>query len=244
MKKIFLILFIIPVIGFSQDEVKPNKEKKKKGYYKWDIGINGGVNVNNPLVDESKDLSFGNVGGKLYGLTLIYHFNRIFALKADFDIENRGWFMKNHTASIDSNDPSQNGASNISLDSITQILDYFDIPAFMHIGFGKKFKVDLNIGPYFGFKIKDEIYAYNANGEVLEASETRSAIGLSPDGFNNFDFGLVYGIGFDYQIHERFSIGFDALYERGMRVINEGNYKNSSIDFDFGINFQIGKKKK
>ena len=29
------------------------------------------------------------------------------------------------------------------------------------------------------------------------------------------------------------TIGFDALYERGMRVINEGEYRNSSIDFDF-----------
>ena len=28
------------------------------------------------------------------------------------------------------------------------------------------------------------------------------------------------------------------------RVINEGGYKNSSIDFDFGINFRLGKKKK
>ena len=45
-------------------------------------------------------------------------------------------------------------------------------------------------------------------------------------------------------IHERFSIGFDALYEKGMKIINDGNYKNSSIDFDFGINFHLAKKKK
>ena len=35
-----------------------------------------------------------------------------------------------------------------SLENVTQVLNYFDIPAFMHIGFGNKFKVDLNIGPY------------------------------------------------------------------------------------------------
>ena len=51
-------------------------------------------------------------------------------------------------------------------------------------------------------------------------------------------------MGLDYQFHERISIGFDALFERGMKVINEGEYKNSSIDFDFGINFRLGKKKK
>jgi outer membrane protein W len=107
----------------------------------------------------------------------------------------------------------------------------------MHIGFGKKFQVDLNIGPYFGFKIKDEISSSNE----LDESVIRGELQITE--FKNFDFGIVYGIGFDYQIHERFSLGFDALYEKGMKVINEGNYKNSSIDFDFGINFHIGRKK-
>jgi len=237
MKKIFLILFIVPIIGFSQDEPNLNKEKKKKGYYKWDVGINGGVNINNPLVDESKDLSFDNVGGKLYGLTLVYHFNRIFALKADFDIENRGWVMENYPL-------NQSDNSTTNLENVTQVLDYFDIPAFMHVGFGKKFKFDLNVGPYFGFKIKDEIYSYEPDGTKLNADQTRGEIGLYEDGFDNFDFGLVYGIGFDYQLHKRISIGFDALYERGMKIINAGDYKNSSIDFDFGINFHLGKIKK
>lgn len=245
MKKIIFILLIIPIIGFSQVDANNNEKKKKKGYYKWDIGINGGVNINNPLLDESKDLSFDDVGGKLYGLTVVYHFNRFFALKADLDIENRGWFMKNYELQEGSNNPNQNGSSIMDLDSITQVLDYFDIPAFMHIGFGKKFKVDLNIGPYFGFKIKDEISTTtkSLDGNELDDSYIRGEIGLKPEGFDKFDFGLVYGIGFDYQIHKRFSIGFDALYERGMKVINDGNYKNSSIDFDFGINFQLGKKK-
>ena len=67
-------------------------------------------------------------------------------------------------------------------------------------------------------------------------------IGLSE--FENFDYGLVYGVGLDYQFHERFSFGFDALYEKGMKIINTNGYKNSSIDFDFGINCRIGKKEK
>lgn len=112
----------------------------------------------------------------------------------------------------------------------------------MHIGFGNKFKVDLNIGPYVGFKVKDEIVSYEPDGTQLNDADTRGRIGLSE--YDNIDFGVVYGIGFDYQFHERISIGFDALFERGMRVINEGEYRNSSIDFDFGINFKLGKKKK
>ena len=53
MKNLLLILAIIPLVTFSQLD---NKDKKSKNnFYKWDIGINGGVNVNNPLSDSAGD---------------------------------------------------------------------------------------------------------------------------------------------------------------------------------------------
>ena len=233
MRKIILLLLLgLPILVLSQN-------KKKKGFYKWDVGINGGINFNNPLINSdpgnSIDSSLNDINfrGNLYGLTLIYHVNRFVAIKGEFDIENRGW-KNDFNVSDDINVPD--------FREVTQVLDYFDIPLFMHLGFGKKFKVDLNFGPYFGFKIKDEVYSINENGEQIEGDDVRGMIELQE--FKNFDLGLVYGIGFDYYFHERISIGFDALYERGMRVINEKGYRNSSIDFDFGLNFQLGKKKK
>ena len=231
-KTILLLLLALPILVLSQN-------KKKKGFYKWDVGINGGINFNNPLINSdpgnSIDSSLNDINfrGNLYGLTLIYHVNRFVAIKGEFDIENRGW-ENDFNVSDDINIPD--------FREVTQVLDYFDIPLFMHLGFGKKFKVDLNFGPYFGFKIKDEVYSINENGEQIEGDDVRGMIELQE--FKNFDLGLVYGIGFDYYFHERISIGFDALYERGMRVINEKGYRNSSIDFDFGLNFQLGKKKK
>ena len=222
MKKIILIFILIPILNISQSD-----GKNKNGFNKWDIGINGGVNINNPI---SNNESFRDIRstGSLYGLTVVYHFNRFFAFKADFDIENRGWDLESF---------KKNGAALPTLTDIKQTLDYFDIPAFMHVGFGRKFIVDVNIGPYFGFKIKDQI----TSSEQMDETTIRGEIGIGE--FKNFDFGIVYGIGFDYQIHRLFSIGFDALLERGMRVINDGGYKNSSIDFDFGINFHLGRKK-
>ena len=231
-KTILLLLLALPILVLSQN-------KKKKGFYKWDVGINGGINFNNPLINSdpgnSIDSSLNDINfrGNLYGLTLIYHVNRFVAIKGEFDIENRGW-KNDFNVSDDINVPD--------FREVTQVLDYFDIPLFMHLGFGKKFKVDLNFGPYFGFKIKDEVYSINENGEQIEGDDVRGMIELQE--FKNFDLGLVYGIGFDYYFHERISIGFDALYERGMRVINEKGYRYSSIDFDFGLNFQLGKKKK
>lgn len=241
MKKAFLIMFMFPLLLFGQaDEIKESENEKKsnKHWYKWDIGINGGININNPI---SSDDNFQDINytGSIYGLTLIYHFNSFFAFKADLDIENKGWTIENYELLHDVN-PS--GGSTMNLENVTQVLDYFDVPAFIHLGFGKKLKFDLNFGPYFGFKIKDEIYSYQPDGTELSSSDTRGMIGLSE--FENFDYGLVYGVGLDYQFHERFSFGFDALYEKGMKIINNNGYKNSSIDFDFGINCRIGKKEK
>ena len=223
MKKVILIFNLIPILIFSQSVEDKNKEINK-----WDIGLNGGVNINNPISDSSNLIKLSSQG-TLYGLTVVYHFNRFFAFKADFDVENRGWEM--NTLGEESN----NGGPKFK--DVKQTLNYFDIPAFMHIGFGKRFKIDLNIGPYFGFKIKDEITSSNENNEAV----IRGELGIGE--FKNFDYGLVYGIGFDYEINRLFSFGFDALLEKGMRVINNGSYKNSSIDFDFGINIHLGRKK-
>ena len=44
---------MIPFLVFSQDTNNKEEKKDKKGIYRWDIGINGGVNINNPIVDDS-----------------------------------------------------------------------------------------------------------------------------------------------------------------------------------------------
>ena len=130
MRKLLVILTLtIPILVSSQEESNKEEKKEKKGFYRWDVGINGGVNINNPIVDDSP-ISGESFQGNLYGLTLVYHFNRIFALKADFDIENRGWQM----------DEFQLPDTSTSLENVTQVLNYFDIPAFMHIGFGTNSK--------------------------------------------------------------------------------------------------------
>ena len=85
-KTILLLLLALPILVLSQN-------KKKKGFYKWDVGINGGINFNNPLINSdpgnSIDSSLNDINfrGNLYGLTLIYHVNRFVAIKGEFDIE-------------------------------------------------------------------------------------------------------------------------------------------------------------
>ena len=61
------------------------------------------------------------------------------------------------------------------------------------------------------------------------------------NGIYQFDTAQAYGNA-EKKLGEA-SIKLAPFMERGMRVINDGGYKNSSIDFDFGINFHLGRNK-
>ena len=221
MKRFILLLIFLPSVIIAQEEDSP---KIKPKIYKWDIGINGGVNFTN--VTGLDSINSVNKFGRLYGITITYHFNRIFSLKGDIDFENKGFMIEDIEYNINGVDTSG---------GITQILNYFDLPAFMHIGFGKKLKFDFNFGPYFGYLL--DARTTNANNEDVIIDHP------SFSNFSKIDYGFIYGLGLDLIISERVSLGFDFFVEEGLREINSEGLKNRSLDFDFGINFQLGKKK-
>ena len=222
MKKLLLLLIFLPSISLAQNDEDTPKVKPK--IYKWELGFNGGVNLTN--VTGLDSINSINKFGRLYGLTVTYHFNRIFSLKGDFDFENKGWV-------IDDIDYNINGIDTSG--GITQVLNYFDLPAFMHIGFGKKIKFDFNFGPYFGYLLNAKTINSD-NQEVIIDHPSFSD-------FSNIDYGFIYGLGLDFILSERISLGFDFLVEEGLKEINDQGLKNRSLNFDFGINFMLGKKK-
>ena len=221
MKRFILLLIFLPSVIIAQEEDIP---KIKPKIYKWDIGLNGGVNFTN--VTGLDSINSVNKFGRLYGITITYHFNRIFSLKGDIDFENKGFMIEDIDYNINGVDTSG---------GITQILNYFDLPAFMHIGFGKKLKFDFNFGPYFGYLL--DARTTNANNEDVIIDHP------SFSNFSKIDYGFIYGLGLDLIISERVSLGFDFFVEEGLKEINSEGLKNRSLDFDFGINFQLGKKK-
>ena len=221
MKRFILLLIFLPSVITAQEEDIP---KIKPKIYKWDFGLNGGVNFTN--VTGLDSINSVNKFGRLYGITITYHFNRIFSLKGDIDFENKGFMIEDIEYNINGVDTSG---------GITQILNYFDLPAFMHIGFGKKLKFDFNFGPYFGYLL--DARTTNANNEDVIIDHP------SFSNFSKIDYGFIYGLGLDLIISERVSLGFDFFVEEGLREINSEGLKNRSLDFDFGINFQLGKKK-
>ena len=67
------------------------------------------------------------------------------------------------------------------------------------------------------------------------------------EGIDKIDWGFTYGVGLDYYLTDKISIGFDFLVEQGQKLLTGaaiGDFKNFSQDFDFGINFLLFEKKK
>lgn len=214
----------------QDDELKELVVDKSPTQFKWEIGVNGGVNITN-VAGLADSLSSVQRFGSLYGVTLTYHINRFLAIKTDFDFENKGWTVND----VDVLAPD--GITTITQD-IKQHLDYFDIPAFFRLGFGNRLKFDFNFGPYFAFLTENRTFYTDANGVDISVANQLF------DDFSKTDFGLVYGGGLDFAIGKRWSFGFDLLYEHGLKDINSEGLRNTSIDFDFGINYLFGKKKK
>ena len=241
MKKIILLILLLPStllannndFGDVNDQKKTTKTNAK--VYKWELGINGGMNFSKITGNYGNSYDIINRTGTLYGVTVTYNFNRFLSLKGDFDYENKGFILQDFDYKLNANDTT------FSTGDVTQILNYFDIPAFLHVGFGKKIKFDINFGPYIAFKINDETIDSNKenNNVIIIDNDLNS-------GFNNFDYGITYGFGIDYFLTDRVSLGFDFLVEDGLKnILKNSNQElfNKSLDFDFGINFFIGKKK-
>jgi hypothetical protein len=266
MKKIKLLLFLLPIISFGQDnfndynqiikeiELSTAKkdDKKKKKVHRLEIGLNGGVNIAN-ITDPSSYNSLNSITngdgtlvdlgkklGALYGGTIVYNFNRFLCIKGDFDIASKG-FEYSNVNFIEDNDAFQT----IKTGDIKQMLNYFDVPAFFHLGFGKKLKFDINFGPYMAFLLKNSSNLIDQNGNKV--SLDNNAKEFAVENLDQIDWGWVGGAGIDYHLTEKISIGFDFLLEQGQKLLNGGStfgdFKNKSLDFDFGVNFMLFEKK-
>ena len=253
MKKIIYLFTLLPIMGFCQENytdynkiiseiklLKGDDEKKKKKVHRIEIGLNGGLNFAEIKLENGiDDLDLSDKLGSLYGGTLVYNFNRFLCIKGDFDIASKGFTMKNVGYTMD-NDVTQA----IKTADVRQLLNYFDIPAFFHIGFGKKLKFDINFGPYLSFLLENRSNLVDLDGNKVTLDD--DALDFALDNSSKIDWGWVGGAGIDYHLTDKISLGFDFLIETGLKVLNGGDFgefTNSSRDFDFGVNFLLVEKK-
>jgi hypothetical protein len=106
----------------------------------------------------------------------------------------------------------------------TQI-EYLTLPFLIKLNLGKRVKFHLNLGPYISYKLNQSIY-------VFQKWEMENLV-TDVSYINNFDYGIMYGLGTSYKIRKNFAIGCDIRQSNGLVNISNLDlvgYKNPRIN--------------
>lgn len=115
-------------------------------------------------------------------------------------------------------------------------LNYIELPLKLVYNLSSDF--ELQLGPYVGYLLNANV---ETDTEVLDAWDIASEDDIDRDQFKNFDFGLSFGLGFDF---DPLVVGFN--YNLGITQVAEGDEisdgilgdaKNAVIQVYAGIKF-------
>ena len=99
---------------------------------------------------------------------------------------------------------------------------------------GNNFRPKVFAGPYVGRLLS----AKDKAGNELFGNDGREA-------YKKFDFGALFGLGFNYRIKDRTWLNVDAGYSHGFSDITTtdgSNFHNNSLSINVGVSFPVGKK--
>lgn len=116
---------------------------------------------------------------------------------------------------------------------------YLTIPVLARFTFGNTTKLFANIGPSFGYLIKQKT--------VTDAfAEYTKNVMDETDMFRRTDIGLICGIGAERPINEWLSLSVEIRNSRGLKNIskialfNDGSIKTNSLNFLIGASYKFG----
>jgi hypothetical protein len=212
----FTILSILLVSFFS---FKVNNLQAQHTEAKF--GVKGGLNLTNfyqgdQLSDENVKVGF-NVGVFLKAPVI----EDVFSIQPELLYSLKG-SQVNYTTPL-----GLGGSGKYRYD-----FGYIDLPVLAVVNLGK---LNLHAGPYGGFLLDVKVKDVDGNGTVKGMTE------LDKDKFNTIDYGLVGGIGFDFEgatIGLRYNMGLNEVGKDGTLAGNAlKNSKNSVFQAYFGFTF-------
>ncbi len=115
-------------------------------------------------------------------------------------------------------------------------ISYIDIPVYLKFNLAEDF--NFHLGPYLGILMNAK---YESENEILDFININDADDIDRDQFNNLDYGISGGLGFEL---EPFIFGFNynlglrsvAIEDEAMRSLME-DAKNNVIQIYFGLSF-------
>lgn len=205
---------------------------------KFELGIEGGPSLTylrgNEVLKEINDPTIGFSGG----VTFQYNFPKIVSLRTNVSFERKGSVVKSNFTDANGNPMGEF--------KVYTNFEYLTLPVLARVSFGKKFKFFTNVGPYFGFLIK----------QTFVTEETDQFQGGTSDNTENdkrFDVGLSGGIGGSLTVKGKFVITLEARHNLGLYnvskvpVANDGsiltNSTNLLIGFAYGFGARTEEKK-
>jgi Outer membrane protein beta-barrel domain len=173
--------------------------------------------------------NFRGKGGFSVGLVYQYAINPTFALHTGLLFESKG---VSSLTILDPFDIEVRTRSNFNYLTLPVLLRAHLMPA-------KKLRPYINVGPYFGFLVRQTNVVRTENGDNYDVERSNNT-----DDFRGFDIGISGGVGIDYLITNDIHLDFEIRDNLGLYNINESNndnfrLNNNSVNFLIGMIFSI-----
>jgi hypothetical protein len=179
------------------------------------VGFKGGLNFSNLYVNDanSENARLGWHAG-FYGQLLS---SEAFAIQPEVNFSTKGSRVTQHSGIID-----QETKYNFS---------YIDIPVLAVFKLGRA--AEIHVGPYWSYLVNANV---TSNGDLGNGSKT-----FDRNNFDNWDYGLVGGIGFNLggvQLGARYNYGLNTIARTSAAKAMLGNSKNqvAQIYLAFNLN--------
>jgi hypothetical protein len=189
------------------------------------VGFKGGLNLSNLYVNDVDDEN-ARVGWHAGIFTQLFS-SEAFAIQPELNFSTKGTGITYGAIG--------NGTVNINHDTKFN-LSYLDIPVLAVFKLGRA--AEIHAGPYWSYLVHAEVR--NKDGDPNNEFDT-----IDRDNFDNWDYGLVGGIGFNLgesaQLGVRYNYGLNKIAEsRGARALL-GNAKNQVAQLYLAFNLNGGR---
>ena len=199
---------------------------------KIDIGVEGSPSLiflrGNDIIKQWHKPTIGFLGGLFFQ----FNFKKIGSLRTNIAYERKGSIMTAQTTDINGN----------PLGEVTTHtnFDYLTLPVLVRATFGKKVQFFVNVGPYFGYLIKQTFVSKGDNIPTTTSDNTYRD--------KRFDTGISTGLGLSVPIKTKFAFSFEVRNNLGLYntsavpVANDGTVKTNSTNFLFGFAYKLGQR--
>lgn len=216
---LFCIVFIFSVLFSSLAQTHFDS--------KVEIGARGGVTLSNVMFKPAIISKFGM--GYTAGVTFRYSEENHFGLIAEINLVQRGWAEKFEDLPY----------------NYQRVLNYVELPIMSHIYFGKRGRFFINAGPeiayYLGDKIKSNFDIYNTGALEGFNDKNRRTAQLTMAVSQKLDFGIVAGIGGEFNVSKKNSLALEARLYYGIgNVMPSGRQDTFSVSNQLSIGITAG----